>query len=144
MLEFCEEDSAAFDEVMAVLKQHNGLQNIRPMEETVISFCGMKIYPIRRCVCFNNKEIYLTAKEFNIFYLLFMNREQVLTYEQIYQNVWHGPPDGRVSTTISYHILNLRKKLGMVQGFSIRCVREVGYCLELAELELAETEGKSE
>lgn len=74
----------------------------------------------------------------SIFYLLAVNKEQVLTYEQIYQNVWHKLPEGRVSTTISYYILNLRKKLGMVQGFSIQCVREMGYCLELSG-----TEGKS-
>lgn len=137
MIEFHEEDFVVFDEVMKVLKRYDSFENISLTEETVISFHRIKIYPTRRLVCSNNKEIYLTAKEFNIFYLLAVNKEQVLTYEQIYQNVWHELPDGRVSTTISYHILNLRKKLGMVQGFSIQCVREVGYCLELKE-----TEGK--
>jgi len=127
-----------FDKIMAILKEYPDFQKYQLQNETILSFPCFELYLERRKVYSGCREILLTKKEFEILYLLAVNKERVVTYEQIYQNVWNELPEGRISTTISYHILNLRKKLGMVQGFSIQCVREVGYCLELKE-----TEGKS-
>lgn len=59
--------------------------------------------------------------------------EQVLTYDQIYRKVWGEDAYGDESNAIGCHIRNLREKLYEAEPdapFTIRCVREVGYCFE--------------
>ena len=51
--------------------------------------CDLKIDPFTRTVI-NAKgiQLYLTAKEFDLFYFMFSNKGQVFTKEQLYENVW--------------------------------------------------------
>ena len=72
----------------------------------------------------------------DILRLLIVNRGQVITYEQIYQNVWNECVADRENTVISYHIRNLRKKLAAIPNICIRCVREMGYCVEIKAEEM--------
>jgi len=56
------------------------------------------------------KEILLTEKQFKIFHYLLKNSNQILTKEQIYENVWNQPYiEG--DKTLSVHIRYLRQKL---------------------------------
>lgn len=48
----------------------------------------LKINPYGRSVLKNNKEVYLTAKEFDLLLFLAMHSGQVFTKEQLYENVW--------------------------------------------------------
>lgn len=48
MVEFQDEDSAAFNEVMTVLKRYPNFENIDLNEETVISLPRLTIYPEKR------------------------------------------------------------------------------------------------
>ena len=57
----------------------------------------------------NNKEIKLTAKEFEVLYLLANNPGKVFTREEIFNHIWEEEPvDVR---TIDVHIRNLREKI---------------------------------
>ena len=87
LIEFCEEDSAAFNEVMSVLKRYPDFENINLSNETLISIPGLTIYPEQRKIYRDRQEIHLTAKEYEILCLLASNRGQVLTYAQIYEKV---------------------------------------------------------
>lgn len=51
--------------------------------------CDLKIDPFTRIVI-NAKgvQLYLTAKEFDLFYFMFTHKGQVFTKEQLYENVW--------------------------------------------------------
>ena len=133
LIEFKEEDTAAFDEVMAVLKRHTDFKMFSMEEETVISLPGLTIYPEQRKIYRDRQEIHLTAKEYDLLCLLAYNKGRVLTYGQLYQKVWGEEPLGRESNAVSCHIRNLREKLLQASPgspFHIKCVREVGYCLE--------------
>ena len=77
------------------------------------------------------EHIHLTTKEFDILCMLVENRGRIMTYEQIYQNVWDGFPAGEVKNTIGYRIRNLRKKLCSPFSVAICNIREIGYCFEL-------------
>ncbi len=112
-----------------MLKKQFSYQKMKLKDETMISLPGIEIRPERRRLCYNNTEIYLTAKEFDILHMLTVNKGRVVTYEQIYQNVWNEYPAGRENSTIGYHVRNLRKKLSIIPTFSIQCIREMGYCL---------------
>lgn len=134
MIEFGEQDSPAFDEVMDVLKRHPDFDYQQLNEDSVLSVPGLEIYPNRRKIYRGRKEISLTVKEYDLFYLLVVNQGHVLTYSQIYQKIWGGDALGNESNTIKCHIRNLRDKMNAAlpdAAFTIRCEREVGYCFEL-------------
>lgn len=133
MIEFKEEETEAFDEVMAVLKRHSGFRMFSIEKETVISLPGLTIYPEQRKIYRDREEIPLTAKEYGLLCLLAANRGQVLTYTQIYEKVWGSSLEGN-EKIIRFHLCNLRKKLNAVSKdnpFVIRCIRDVGYCFEV-------------
>lgn len=133
VMEFREEDSIVFDEVMMVLKQYPNFKKLYLDNETVISLSGLAIYPEQRKVYSGQQEIHLTVKEYDLLCLLVSNKGQILTYAQIYEKVWGETYSGSENKTIKYHIYNLREKLYAVSSdekFMIRCVREIGYCFE--------------
>lgn len=133
MVEFDEKESHIFDEIIEVLKHHPIFEEIQLNEETVLSLSGLEIYLDRRKVYRNRREINLTAKEYNLLHLLVVNKGRVLTYGQIYQNVWGEAGMGNEKNAIGCHIRKLREKLYETSpdsSFAIRCVREIGYCFE--------------
>lgn len=87
IVEFTERNGSAFDEVMQVLNQHSNFEQLQLNNMPMLSLPGLDIYPDRRKVYRNSNEINLTTKEFEIFYLLVINKGQVLTYDQIYHKV---------------------------------------------------------
>lgn len=101
MIEFNDQESAAFDEVMAVLKRYPAFDSLRFDEEKVLSLPGFEIYRDRRKIYRDRRKVYrdcreinLTTKEYNLLCLLVANRGRVLTYEQICQKVWGEEPLG--------------------------------------------------
>ena len=134
MIELQKRDSAAFKDILSVLRQHPELTKWRVDDEPILSFPGLAIYPRRRKVFRNQQEIQLTTKEFDILFLLASNKGWVLTYNQIYEKVWNDISTGNERNTIGFHICNLREKLYLAAPdapFTIRSVREVGYCFEI-------------
>ena len=100
----------------------------------MLSLPRLEIYPDRRKIYRNRREINLTAKEYDLLCLLVANKGRVLTYEQIYQRIWGEEPLGNESNTIGCHIRNLREKLYEAAPdtpFTIRCVREIRYCFDM-------------
>lgn len=124
----------AFEEIMDVLKKYPDFERYEIQNETQYTLPGLEIYPERRKIYRNRQEIHLTAKEYELLCLLVANKGFVLTYQQIYEKIWGDDSSGGESTAIGYHIRNLREKLYAASPdapFSIRCVREVGYCFEV-------------
>lgn len=133
VIEFGEQDSSAFDEVMEVLKRHPDFEHLRLRDEPMVSLPGLEIYPGRRKIYRDRREIRLTAKEYDLLSLLVANKGCVLTYD-LYSKVWGEDAYGDESNAIGCHIRNLREKLYEAEPdapFTIRCVREVGYCFEV-------------
>lgn len=133
VLEFKDCDFAIFDEIMEVVNRHPDIEYLRVKDEQVLSLPGLEIYPGRRKIYRDRREINLTAKEYDLLCLLVANKGQVLTYDQIYRKVWGEDAYGDESNAIGCHVRNLREKLYKAEPdapFIIRCVREVGYCFE--------------
>ena len=131
--EFKDCDSVIFDEIMEVVNRHPDIEYLRVKDEQVLSLPGLEIYPGRRKIYRDRREINLTAKEYDLLCLLVANKGQVLTYDQVYRKVWGEDAYGDESNAIGCHIRNLREKLYEAEPdapFIIRCVREVGYCFE--------------
>lgn len=134
IFEFNEQNNHMFDEIMGIIKNYSDAEYLRIKDELILSLPGLDIYPDRRKVYRNSNEINLTTKEFEIFYLLVVNRGRVLTYDQIYHKVWDEYTIGNEKNAVKCHIRNIREKLDMFVSkapFEIRCIREVGYCFEV-------------
>ena len=134
MIELPTQDSTAFQDIVSVLHSHPELKKWTMIDEPILSFPCLDIYPRRRKVFHNHQEIQLTHKEYEILLLLVTNKGWVLTYSQIYEKTWNDFPTGNERNTIGFHICNLREKLYQAAPntpFAIRSVREVGYCFEI-------------
>ena len=70
VIEFNDEDNAAFDEVMATLKHYPNFEKLQLKEEAVLSLPGLEIYPDRRKLYRDRREINLTVKEYDLLCLL--------------------------------------------------------------------------
>lgn len=74
IIEFNEQDSTVFEEIMEVLKQYPEFKSSQIKEEPMISFSGLEIYSNRRKICRDHREIKLTVKEYDILCLLVANK----------------------------------------------------------------------
>lgn len=72
----------------------------------------------------DNRKLDLSTKEFQILSFLTRHPNNVITREQIYENVW-GDEYGEINT-VTVHIKNIRKKLGNQYDF-IKTIWGVGY-----------------
>lgn len=70
----------------------------------------------------------LTKKEYDLLLCLASYPGQILSQEQLYEQVWKEEPDVGVNETVRVHIGKLKKKLSTVSDFNyIHNVWGVGY-----------------
>ena len=138
VIEFDEQDDTVYAEIMRALKRHPAFDRLRissdSIGDAILELPGLEICQDRRKVFRDRREINLTTKEYDLLCMLVANKGIVLTYEQIYQRVWGEDGLGNESNAVGCHVRNLREKLYAASPdspFTIRCVHEVGYCLDL-------------
>ncbi len=98
----------------------------RASREPVLTVAGANLDLRTRRVTVAGREIDLSAREFALAELLFRHPGQVLSREQILNDVWDYDFDP-VSNVVDVYVSYLRKKLG---PRSITAVRRMGYRLE--------------
>lgn len=77
----------------------------------------------------SGNEVELTKKEYDLLYYLVLNKNKVLTRNQLYEHIWGNILDDQYdSNFIDVHIKNLRKKLNShAETPWLETVRGVGY-----------------
>ena len=101
IMEFKAQDSTAFDDMLAFVKQHPDFEKLEISYEPTLSLSGLEIN---------------------------LSRRRVINNGQIYDKVWGEISAGNEKDTVGFHIRNLRKKLCDTNShFSIDSVREIGY-----------------
>lgn len=83
---------------------------------------------VRHSCKVSGQEITLTYKEHELLKYLMINKESVLSRDQIMERVWGTDYEGE-TRTVDMHIKTLRQKLGQA-GDYIKTVRNVGYLIE--------------
>lgn len=97
----------------------------RTTEDTqVIKASGLTLHLQSYEVLAGDKQIPLTAKEFNILRFLILKRGQVVTRDQLLQSVWKDTVV--TDRTVDVHIQSLRKKLGVLSD-NIHTIYGMGY-----------------
>jgi two-component system copper resistance phosphate regulon response regulator CusR len=114
-----------FDELLARVRARLGDQERSP-EVTVLSVADAVLDLRTRCVRVGDRDVELSAREFALAELFFRHPGQVLSREQILNNVW-GYDFDPGSNIVDVYVGYLRKKLG---PGSITSIRRMGYRLE--------------
>jgi len=78
--------------------------------EKPLSFGELRIDPVGRTVSASGQEVQLTAKEFDMLYLLAQHPKQVFTREQLLERVWGGA-EYIDPGTVTVHIRRVREKI---------------------------------
>ena len=94
-------------------------------DEKTYTLGELEVCPSRHTVTVSGKDITLTLKEFELLAFLFKHQGNVLSRDQILQEVWGYEFDGE-NRTVDVHIRTLRSKLGTC-GELVETVRGIGY-----------------
>ncbi|MGW8143800.1 MAG: response regulator transcription factor [Anaerolineales bacterium] len=94
--------------VRAVLRRTNPKPG--ESEEQSLEYSSMTIDPQTRLVTIDDREIVLTAKEFDTLWLLAQHPRQVFTRNHVLERVW-GISDYIDPSTVTVHIRRLREKI---------------------------------
>ncbi len=106
------------------------LRNKKDFENTgFIIYHSLKLDINSKKLYKNEKEIYLTKKEFNIFHLLLLNKEIVISREKILADVWGFDFEGE-EKIVDVYINALRKKVDTNEEKYIHTARGFGYMLK--------------
>jgi DNA-binding response OmpR family regulator len=117
--------------VSAILRRAEMMRaQSRTSEETdkPIVHENLNIDPIGRAVLVNDVDVMLTAKEFDLLYLLASHPGRVFSRDYLLDRLW-GDHYGGFERTVDTHIQRLRRKLGGSDGVAARIVTlwGVGY-----------------
>ncbi|MDX5481601.1 MAG: response regulator transcription factor [Hymenobacteraceae bacterium] len=101
------------------------------IKSTVIMLHGLEIDSSARRVRYQDTEISLTKKEFDLLHYLLLHKNRILTRLQLTEHIWGNIlEDDYDSNYIDVHIKNLRKKLSAyIPSDWLETVRGVGYRL---------------
>jgi len=108
--------------VKAVLRRKSG----SGAPEEIIAKATVVLNLTTYSVDVEKKPIILTAKEFDLLYVLMKNAGRILNRQFLLERIWGYAVD--VSTrTVDVHIRRLRKKMGVKNAVYIQTFRGVGY-----------------
>ena len=105
--------------IKAILRRNIKTSPEQPESKT-IEIKGLKIDCDSRRVYIDGKEVNLTAKEFDLVYLLVSNPNKVYSREQLLKTIWGAsyPGDAR---TVDVHVRRLREKIeAFIADYQIR------------------------
>jgi DNA-binding response OmpR family regulator len=99
--------------------------------EQAITFSDLRIDPATRYITVREEEVTLTAKEFDLLYLLARHPRQVFTRDQLLERVW-GNANYIDPGTVTVHIRRLREKIETDPGTPrhLQTVWGIGYRFE--------------
>lgn len=101
-------------------------------QEDILDFAGLVMNRSTHECIYNEKELTLTPIEFDILWILCENRGQVISSEQLFEQVWKEKYYKNSNNTVMVHIRHLREKMSGPTGKSdfIKTVWGVGYRVE--------------
>ncbi len=117
----------AFEELLARVRSLTRRHDVQP--STILTFDDLQIDMANQRVDRNGNRIDLTSKEYVLLTLFIRRHGQVLSRNDIYEQVWQEPYDG-ISNTLEVHIKELRRKLESHGKRLIYTIRGQGYKLE--------------
>lgn len=110
--------------VRAMLRRRENYQ------DDILEFQGLSLNLATFELSFQDRNLRLVSREFQMFQLLMQSPGTVISTEQFMERIWGWDSDVEVSIVWVY-VSNLRKKIDKLGApVNIKAVRGVGYCLE--------------
>ncbi|SFA81485.1 response regulator transcription factor [Clostridium frigidicarnis] len=97
---------------------------------TILNFENIKMDTSLKSVFIDEHLINLTKKEYSIFEYLMLNKNKVISSEELIEHIWDSDVD-LFSNSLKFHIHSLKKKLSMILGEKeiIKNIRGQGYTI---------------
>jgi DNA-binding response OmpR family regulator len=116
-------------DLLTRLRLHRQQPAMLPSQPAILQLADLRLIPASREVWRGERPVPLTGREFQLLLLLLEHCGQVLSREQILQQVWQEQPD-TASNVIEVYVRYLRQKLEQKgERRLIHTVRRRGYCL---------------
>ena len=113
-----------FARIRVALRNKKNFEN-----KNFIAYGSLKLDTKGKKLYKNDEEIYLTKKEYNLFYLLLVNKKIVISREKILEEVWGFDYEGE-EKIVDVYINSLRKKIDSDDEKYIHTARGFGYILK--------------
>lgn len=97
-------------------------------KDTVLTHGNVKIDTALKCVTVNDQKVELTKKEYALLEYLFMNKDRIVSAEELIEHIWDSQAD-LFSNSFKVHINSLKKRLAKYIGDKelIKNTRGLGY-----------------
>lgn len=94
-----------------------------------ISYKGLTVKPLRGEAKYNGELIHLTQHEFRLLHFLMKHPNQIVSREQILEELYPNDEKFVIERTVDVHISKLREKIKKIQGSPefIETIRGMGY-----------------
>ena len=104
-------------------------------KSTTLKFGAYQINTIDNFITLNEVPVDLTAKEYQLAYILFTNVGRLLSRSYLIEAAW-GVDTGHTTRAIDSHLSRLRRKLALTpeNGWRLKAVYQQGYRLEKIDL----------
>jgi DNA-binding response OmpR family regulator len=96
--------------VKALLRRFDVATGYSAQKNNILSFQDLQLFPDERKILLNDKEIELTAKEFDLLYFFASNPNVAFKRSQLLDQVWGYGHDG-YEHTVNSHMNRLRNKI---------------------------------
>ena len=103
------------------------LRRYNKISSTFLDCKGIKIDTENMQVSVNDKIIEITSLEYKILYMLFNNKNKLVTREMLLDKIWDVAGNFVNDNTLTVYIKRIREKIGDNEGKIIKTVRGVGY-----------------
>ena len=103
------------------------LRRYNKISSTFLDCKGIKIDTENMQVSVNDKIIEITSLEYKIIYMLFSNKNKLVTREMLLDKIWDVAGNFVNDNTLTVYIKRIREKIGDNEGKIIKTVRGVGY-----------------
>ena len=103
------------------------LRRYNKISSTFLECKGIKIDTENMQVSINDKSIEITSLEYKILYMLFSNKNKLVTREMLLDKIWDVAGNFVNDNTLTVYIKRIREKLDDKDGKIIQTIRGIGY-----------------
>ena len=96
--------------IQAALRRAGSAGSLSGQQPDALTYGNIKLYPDSRRVLVNDRELSLTAHEYQLLHLFLQSPGKVYSRESLYELVWEGGYYGE-NNTVNVHVSNLRRKI---------------------------------
>ena len=116
--------------IQAALRRAGSAGSLSGQQPDALTYGNIKLYPDSRRVLVNDRELSLTAHEYQLLHLFLQSPGKVYSRESLYELVWEGGYYGE-NNTVNVHVSNLRRKIREADASQeyIRTVYGIGFRL---------------